>query len=221
MELLIEHCGVIFSQNRGLFMVFFLAGLTGGFTHCLAMCGSIVASETIACKSKCGTSCGKAKFASATGWDYHLGRMTTYGAMGFVVALLSKQIASFTIWHWVSALMLVVAGVMFILSSLPNCKHKMFNPSGRLTYVRGVLLGFMPCGLLYAALMMAATTANPLLGMVLMLVFVVGTIPALLVAAVGANMLTDKWQGVMQKIGRVVMAFNGVSLIVIAGRMVG
>lgn len=220
MELLLEHCAAIFSQNKGLFAVFFFAGLTGGFTHCLAMCGSIVASETISCGSKCGAACGKAKIASATGWSYHLGRMTSYGAMGFFAALLSKQIAYFPIWHWVSAFMLLVAGVMFILSSLPNCKHKMFASSGKLTYVRGALLGFMPCGLIYAALMMAATTANPLAGMVAMWLFVLGTIPALLVASVGANMLTTKWQGVMQKVGRVIMAFNGISLLVIAGRMI-
>jgi hypothetical protein len=220
METLLAHCVANFSEHSGLFAVFFFGGLTGGFTHCFAMCGSVVASEAVACGS-CNSGCGKkSKISSATSLSYHLGRMTTYGALGFFAALLSKQIASLPIWHFVSAFMLFIAGAMFLLSSLPSCHHTLFKTSSKNSYIRGVLLGFMPCGLLYAALMMAATLANPLAGMFAMWLFVLGTIPALLIASVGANMLTKKWQAVMQKIGRAVMAFNGISLLVMAGRMV-
>lgn len=220
METLLAHCVANFSEHSGIFAVFFLGGLTGGFTHCFAMCGSIVASETVACGG-CNSGCGKkSQISSATSLSYHLGRFTTYGALGFFAALLSKQIASLPIWHFVSAFMLLVAGAMFLLSSLPSCHHNLFKTSSKNSYIRGVLLGFMPCGLLYAALMMAATLANQLAGMFAMWLFVLGTMPALIIASVGANMLTQKWQAVMQKVGRVVMAFNGISLLVMAGRMV-
>ncbi len=133
----------------------------------------------MACRTMCaGGSCNKTQ---ASQLPYHLGRFTTYGLLGFFAALLSKQIAYSPYWPRISAVMLAVAGVMFLVSSLPKCHH-LFKPNGKLTYVSGLLLGFMPCGLLYAALMMAATTANPLKGMVGMWLFVLGTIPALLVA---------------------------------------
>ena len=81
-------------------------------------------------------------------------------------------------------------------------------------------MGFMPCGMLYAALMMAATLANPLYGALAMGVFTLGTMPALLIASGGAEMLSRKWQHAMQQIGRAMMAFNGLSLLVMAARIV-
>jgi sulfite exporter TauE/SafE len=173
-ESLVAHCNSLISFKNSFFLAFFLGGLTGGFTHCLSMCGPFVA-----CRTMCaGGSCNKTQ---ASQLPYHLGRFTTYGLLGFFAALLSKQIAYSPYWPRISAVMLAVAGVMFLVSSLPKCHH-LFKPNGKLTYVSGLLLGFMPCGLLYAALMMAATTANPLKGMVGMWLFVLGTIPALLVA---------------------------------------
>jgi len=217
MESLIAHCANLFAEHGGLLAVFFIGGLTGGFTHCLTMCGPIVASESISCGARCAKSCSKKETAQrALGLSYHLGRMTTYGALGFFAALLSKQLAALSFWPMLSTAMLVIAGAMFIASSLPGCLHSLFNPTGALTYLRGVMLGFMPCGLLYAALMMAATLANPLAGMLAMWLFVLGTVPALLVASVGAELATQRWRGVMGNVGRVMMAVNGLSLLVMA-----
>ena len=86
--------------------------------------------------------------------------------------------------------------------------------------MRGVLLGFIPCGLLYAAVMMAATLANPLSGMVAMWLFTLGTMPALLIASSGADLLSRKWQHSMQNVGRAMMVFNGLSLLVMAAHEV-
>jgi sulfite exporter TauE/SafE len=219
METILSHCTALFSQHGGLFAVFFLGGLTGGFTHCLAMCGPIVASESLGCSSRCTGSCGRKQVVSrALGVPYHLGRMVTYGALGFVVALFSQQVASFSFWPTLSTTMLVVAGVMFLASSLPGCVHRWLRPSGALTFTRGALLGFMPCGLIYAALMMAATLANPPAGMVAMWLFVLGTVPALLVASVGAEFLTQRWRGFAGRAGRVMMACNGLLLLAMAAQ---
>lgn len=198
-------------------MTFFLGGLTGGFTHCLAMCGPFVACEQMCRK----TACASLRSAGAPTFSYHLGRMTVYGALGFGVALLSKQVAAYDWWPWVSSAMLAGAGGLFLLSCLNSCRHGT-RPSlfSRHTYIRGALLGFMPCGLLYAALMMAATFTNPLSGMVAMWLFTLGTIPALLIASGGAEYLTRHSQHVMKVIGRAMMAFNGVSLLVMAARAV-
>ena len=218
MEALLTHCSSIFIDHGSLYLAFFLGGLTGGFTHCLAMCGSFVACEHI-CASK---ACSKSEaINTASGFKYHLGRMTTYGVLGFIVALLSKQIAATSWWPIVSSVMLAAAGVLFIFSCLRSCMHTEAGiGSSKLTYIRGVLLGFMPCGLLYAALMMAATLASPISAMVAMWIFTLGTIPALLIASGGAELLSRRWQHVMQNIGRAMMAFNGVSLLVMAARII-
>jgi sulfite exporter TauE/SafE len=77
-------------------------------------------------------------------------------------------------------------------------------------------MGFMPCGLIYAALMMAATLANPVAGMFAMWLFVLGTVPALVAVSGTATILTHRWGNVMPQIGRVGMAFNGLTLMVMA-----
>lgn len=217
MQSLLAHCSSLFSEHGSLFAVFFLGGLTGGFTHCLAMCGPVVASESLRCGGGCAKSCNKKQTAMrVTGLPYHLGRMVTYGALGFLAALLSRQVATLPYWSTLSTLMLVVAGAMFIASSVPGCVHKFFNPSGSLTFLRGLMMGFMPCGLIYAALMMAATLANPLAGMVAMWLFVLGTIPALLLASAGAELITQRWRGFASQAGRVMMACNGLLLLAMA-----
>lgn len=81
-------------------------------------------------------------------------------------------------------------------------------------------MGFMPCGLLYAALMMATTLADPISGMIGMWLFVLGTLPPLMLVGVGTDFATRQWREVMVTAGRVVMAVNGFSLLYIAEEMV-
>ena len=210
MEALLAHCTAAFSHAGGLFAVFFLGGLMGSLTHCLVMCGPVVA-----CQSACGGGCGK-RMSTAAQWHYHLGRLLTYGALGFFAALLSKQIAAASYWPKLSAAMMVIAGVLFLLSAMFPSRHALLAISPRNGFLRGVLMSFMPCGLIYAALMMAATLANPLAGMFAMWLFVLGTIPALLIASGGAALLAGKWKEMMGGIGRFGMAFNGLALLVLA-----
>lgn len=217
MESLLGHCAGLFYQHKFILITFLLAGTTGGFSHCITMCGPFVACQASCKSSSCSN---KSTLIKDLGLQYHFGRATTYGILGFLSAYLAKQIAYLPLWHWVAALMLVIAGGMFLLSSLPGCKHSLLSNTGKLTYLSGALLGFLPCGLLYAALMMAATTANPILAMVAMWLFVLGTVPALLIAHLGTKILTKNWQKIMQRMSRAVMAFNGFSLFVMAIKLV-
>jgi len=212
MEVLLAHCSAAFSQHGSLFAVFFLGGLTGSLTHCLVMCGSVVA-----CQSACGGGCGK-RMSAASQWQYHLGRLLTYGVLGFFAALLSKQLAAASYWPTLSAAMMVMAGGLFLLSAVVPNRHALLTYAPQNGLLRGVLMSFMPCGLIYAALMMAATLTNPFAGMFAMWLFVLGTIPALLVASGSAAMVAVKWQEMMRGIGRFGMAFNGLTLLVLAAK---
>lgn len=187
----------------------------GGFTHCLAMCGPLVAGQ-----SACAGGCGKTAQRTSQ-WSYHLGRLTTYGALGFAAALFARQIAAWPFWPLLSSAMLVLAGLMFLASSLPTRQRPaLCTVSAHSNYLRGTLMGFMPCGLIYAALMMAATLANPLAGMLAMWLFTLGTVPALLLASGSAALLSRKWHHTTQTIGRAMMAVNGVTLLVMAAGII-
>lgn len=214
METLLAQCSAVFSQGGNVFAVFFLGGLAGSLTHCLVMCGPLVA-----CQAACGGACGS-KMSAASQWPYHLGRLITYSALGFVAALLSRQVAAYSFWPALSAAMLVFAALLFLASSILPTQHPMlkFIPQHRV--LRGALMGFMPCGLIYAALMVAATLASPVNGALAMASFVAGTTPALLLASSGAVVVARKWQGIIGRVGRFGMAFNGLALLALAANHV-
>lgn len=213
----------------------------GSLTHCLVMCGPVVA-----CQSACGVannrrviatkievespifraegsvslskkSCGK-RMSAASQWQYHFGRLLTYGALGFFAALFSRYLVASAYWHLTTQAMMLAAGALFLLSAMIPSQHRLLSYNPENGFLRGVLMSFMPCGLIYAALLMASTMKNPWSGMVAMMLFVLGTVPALLLASSGAALLAVKWQKAMQGVGRYGMAFNGLTLLVIAAR---
>ena len=82
------------------------------------------------------------------------------------------------------------------------------SPFGLRGWRLGVALGFIPCGLLYAALAAAASGGNPIAGAAGMLAFAAGTIPMLLVVgAVGQAALTH-WRAPLLKLAPVLPILN-------------
>lgn len=214
METLLAHCSAAFSQSGNVFAVFFIGGLAGSLTHCLTMCGPVVA-----CQAACGKACGT-KLNAASQWPYHLGRLITYSGLGFVVALLSRQIMAYSFWPTLSATLLAAAAILFLASAVVPASHLMLQWIPQSRILRGALMGFMPCGLIYAALMAAATLASPLKGALAMASFVAGTTPALLLVSAGAATLAQRWQGIIGRVGRFGMAFNGLALLALAANHV-
>lgn len=210
MHPLLTHCAISLSEHGNLFVVFFLGGLTGSLTHCLSMCAPV-----LACQSACGASCGT-RMDAALQWPYHAARLLTYSSMGFVAAWFSMQIAALSYWPTLSAVMMVLAALLFLLSAMMPARHTLMRFVSTSRFLRGVLMSFMPCGLLYAALMMAATLANPLSGMIAMALFVLGTIPALVLVSSGTTLLAQKWKAWVNNIGRLGMACNGLTLLALA-----
>lgn len=204
-----QHCAYLLKQD-GFFLPFLLAGLTGSYTHCVSMCGSFMA-----CNSLCVTSCHKnfsrSLYRQAS---YHLGRLTTYSTLGFLAALLARQVTQWPFWPYLASAMLAVAAIIFIVSSLSSCGHRLVVPtdSRKMNYLSGLLLGFLPCGLIYAMLILAAATANPFKAMLGMALFVLGTIPAFLALGIGVEILNQKWKNIIRPIGRMMMAVNGLVL---------
>lgn len=193
--------------------MFFMGGLMGSLTHCLTMCGPVVA-----CQAACGGACGT-KMNTASQWQYHAGRFFTYGLMGFFAAMFSLQLAALPFWPVFSRIMMVLAGLLFLVSAAFPKQHKFLSFSPKNMVLRGVMMSFMPCGLIYAALMMAATLSDPFSGMVAMWIFVLGTLPVLLLASSGAAALSREFEQIMNGVGRLGMACNGLALLAMAARV--
>ncbi len=182
------------------FVAVFLVGLLGG-THCVSMCGGIVAALSVHAPGR---------LPGQRQWPVHLaysvGRITTYAALGAVMGavgtagLLFNDVLPIQLGLYVLAnLMLVALGLYLtgftrLLAPIERGGAHLWRRIQPLTQrflpVKGVrqalplglLWGFLPCGLVYSVLTTALLTGSAVRGAALMLAFGLGTLPNLLLA---------------------------------------
>jgi hypothetical protein len=76
----------------------------------------------------------------------------------------------------------------------------------------GLLAGLLPCGLSWAMLVAAANTLSPAGGLVTMVAFGLGTVPALLAAGMSASLLSVRTRLLGERAAAVFIVIMGVSL---------
>jgi sulfite exporter TauE/SafE len=219
------------SSIDGLYFVFFTSGFAVGFGHCIGMCGPIVISISLNLRTK---------KIWAPNLLYHSGRIATYAILGGIMG----ATGAFTrVTAGIAGLqkgVMIFAGFMIIAMGmgmggwvpLGRIFGDYYNPDGvisrgfkKLTHARsiaayfplGLLLGLLPCGPVYTALIAAARAGmeaqNPLngvlSGMGLMAVFGMGTVPALLLVARLTGMDWLRSRGMIYKAGSVLMIAVG------------
>ena len=184
-------------------LALFLMGLGGSFLHCGFMCGPFVLTQVGNRLEKKSVQISEwTRLKGALLFPYHLGRMTTYMLLGGFAALIAGEIGAF--WVDVSVFLLLAAGILMILSIIRPLWEKIpvfggnaigsglgkfarplfARPVGLRGYFLGVLLGLLPCGMLYAAISAAASTSSFWQGALAMGVFALGTVPGLLFVGV-------------------------------------
>lgn len=172
-----------------------MAGLAGS-GHCLGMCGGILAALAVASP---GTSAGQRFRLNLA---YHVGRITTYTLLGLLAGAVS-QAALFTTlkphlyWMFAAANLMVIAiglATAFGLQRLSLAaldgvgwgfmSRVLGRASSQATtgafLAAGLVMGLLPCGLVYGVLIASATVGSWLQGGGMMLAFGMGTLPALL-----------------------------------------
>jgi sulfite exporter TauE/SafE len=184
----------------------FVVGLLGG-VHCAGMCGGIVGALSFGLKGGRNLPLLLA---------YNLGRISSYtfagalmGALGFYFSgLLPVQTAQHVLLS-LAGLFLILMGLYLAgwwnaLSRLEQAGGHLWRriePLGRrLLPVRsvpqalmlGALWGWLPCGLVYSALVWTVSAGGALEGAMLMAAFGLGTLPNLLLMGVAANQLS-RW----------------------------
>jgi sulfite exporter TauE/SafE len=92
------------------------------------------------------------------------------------------------------------------------------NPQGFKGYILGVVLGFIPCGLLYAAFLVAAAIANPFLAAIGMLFFGISTFPSLFLTALGGNVFTKIPE--FKFIAKALILLNAIMLFLMAIKLI-
>ncbi len=233
----LAQCAHDFTISYGLALSLFLAGLVGGFTHCTWMCGPFVIAQM-------GGDGQVTKARSFLLLPYHFGRMTTYVMLAVIVSTFLNIVFVFSnLKALISVPFLVLAGVVFLGTAFPQvaqffpwvAKIRISVPYqwvsrgvSRLSardsvlarYFLGILLGFMPCGLVVSAIMASATAANVLETGISMILFTIGTIPALILVALGGQAFKYKYPKMSIYLSRGGMMVSGIWLFILAGVMV-
>lgn len=217
--------------SHGLYLSLFLGGIVGGFTHCVAMCGPFVLSQTGQVR----------KLNKSLLMPYHLGRITTYTIMAILFSsVLNLAFLFLPIRAFIIAPILMIAGVIFLVVAFPGLA-KLFPWAGNIRiaapyqfvtrqferlssrdgfisrYLMGLVLGLMPCGLIVSAVMAAATADHPLKAGLAMMVFGAGTMPALMMLGLSGQALTKKYPAAMKRVTQGMMVWSGLWLFAIAG----
>ncbi|MCB9979134.1 MAG: sulfite exporter TauE/SafE family protein [Rhodospirillales bacterium] len=212
----LAHCADLSAASGNLPSVagaVFMAGLIGGFTHCSLMCGPFVVAqmsrhlETVPVTGMSES----IRFKSAILLPYHLGRMTTYALLGGIMGGIVGGLSIW--WKTASGLVLLLAGLGMLASVAGIRIPKKYAPSwvlkiqgkvlhfaapvtlspfGWRGYILGLVLGLLPCGMVWSALLAAAGTAGALGGALVMACLAAGTVPGLFVAAVAGRSIVAR-----------------------------
>ncbi|MCM2344694.1 MAG: sulfite exporter TauE/SafE family protein [Alphaproteobacteria bacterium] len=226
------------SAQAGLFTSLLLAGLAGGFTHCALMCGPFILAQQPDFKQDSPLI---RRLTGSALLPYHLGRITTYVLLAFIFSSLINAALIFSpLKALLTAVMLFLAAIIFMVNIFPvltpafpfvariglpvpqTLLGKLVTPftagsSLPRQYILGLLLGFMPCGLVVAALMTAVATQNPVLSAAAMAVFGLGTVPALVFAASGSRVICQRWPQALPRIRAFMLIISTGLLITTAG----
>jgi len=164
---------------------------------------------------------------------YHLGRLTAYASLGLIFGILGKGFYMAGIQQQLS---IVVGVLMITIAIIPEkvfMKYNFSKPVYRVIskvksslgsqfkrkspdalFTIGLLNGFLPCGLVYAALFGAIAMPNLTLSISYMFLYGLGTIPMMSAVVFISNIFSLSLRNKLQKIIPVVAVFIGILFII-------
>jgi sulfite exporter TauE/SafE len=171
-------------MQTSLAMTALLMGLAGG-PHCIAMCGAACAGI--------GQAAGSNKTSAML--TFQLGRVVGYSGLGALAAASMQGLGWMTVqsaalrpvWSMFHVATAVLGIVLLVRAQQPvwmeQAGRKIWSGARGLALgkgrgaplVVGALWTFLPCGLLYSALLVAGLTGHALDGAIVMALFAVGT----------------------------------------------
>ncbi len=193
-----------------MFWAAFITGLLGSL-HCVGMCGPIALALPYQ---------GAGRVAAAGNvLLYNLGRVLTYALLGTVIGLLGKGL-------WLAGMQAyfsIALGVLLLLIALfsVNVEHNILRipafwrlnqwvkinlaqllkqNSPRTLFMIGALNGLLPCGLVYMAIVGALAMGSIAEGSLYMALFGLGTLPLMLLTALGGQFISLGWRNRIRKL---------------------
>jgi len=188
----------------------FVTGLLGS-AHCFGMCAGISGLFAV------NANIQSLKTQVPKAITYNTGRVISYAFLGVVVALLGKgAVDSIPALgppvRLASGILIILVGLQLafnwrLLAPLETAGAKIWQriaPAAKgLVPVEtlpqalglGLIWGWLPCGLVYSVLLLAATTTDAAAGGLVMVAFGIGTMPAMIATGVSASKIAQFMSG--------------------------
>jgi len=219
----------------GNLIVAFITGLISSVGHCLGMCGGIVAIFSARHSAPVGANPGFAMRVASL-LPVHAGRITTYALLGAALGAagaILEQVGGLVGWQ--GALSIIVGIVMLLIglsllgvlppievalasltsraSPLARMKGLFGSSSAWSSLALGLLWGLLPCGLVFAMLVNAASTQTIWGGALTMIAFGLGTVPTLLGFGLASNLLSAQLRGRLMTVAATIILLFGAQAI--------
>jgi hypothetical protein len=193
----------------------FLVGFLGS-VHCIGMCGGIVGALTVG--STNAKSKGISQKPNATALYliyYNLGRILSYSIAGGIAGFIGSQVIHTSLLpngQWIgmviSSVFMIALGLyisgwwqgLIALEKLGSKIWQFIQPASKYflpiksswhAIILGLIWGWLPCGLVYTALVWSLSAGSAIKGASLMMAFGLGTLPTLLALGVFAKWLEN------------------------------
>ncbi|MFQ6604835.1 MAG: sulfite exporter TauE/SafE family protein [Fidelibacterota bacterium] len=205
----------------------FLIGFLSSFSHCLGMCGGFVMAYAVK-----DTSRKRLAFL----WPhvlYNTGRVITYSMIGAVLGWIGEELSDRV--SMAQALLFILAGAIMVLLAVDmlgwmkrfTFGNNLFSTgfkrilgkllgqiSGPNMFFYGLILGFIPCGLVAVAGAKAIATGSVPGGMLTMFVFGLGTIPALFLLGLGTRLFTVRFRNRVFRLAAIFILLFGLLTVI-------
>ncbi|RAW02385.1 sulfite exporter TauE/SafE family protein [Pseudochryseolinea flava] len=203
-----------------MFVTALIMGFTGSL-HCISMCSPLSMAVT-----------NGSRRILITKLTYNLGRILTYGLLGGVIGTFGWLLPFSTFQHTFS----IVLGILLLTTAIVgmnNVQVPLISKTlGKLslmlkttfsavlkrkntftTLLLGALNGLLPCGLTFIALTFSSTLGNPISSATFMIIFGLGTLPAMIGAAGMLQFLVRRFHLNLRKVTTAMLVISGCLLI--------
>ncbi|OED49968.1 cytochrome biogenesis protein [Endozoicomonas sp. (ex Bugula neritina AB1)] len=214
------------SQTMPVYLSALSIGLLGS-AHCIGMCGGITSALSLSLQGRSKTQTALLMLT------YHIGRISSYTLAGFILGSIGWYLGDLS--HSVQISLRIFAGIMLVSMGLyvsgwwrglvhlekiggrvwkhiqPKASKLLPIKNAPNAFALGGLWGWLPCGMVYSTLIWSASQGSALQSAFLMILFGLGTLPAVFFTGLFARQLTTLIQAqITRNVAGILMILFGI-----------
>lgn len=207
-------------QDFEIILGVFLVSVFGSFIHCIGMCGPIASARYSMKLMK--SDLLESKLKMSLDYSYYIGKTLSYLCISSILYFISFKLKEIFFAKYIIFIALLAVSLAFLFSAINfSFINKFSTGITRYSYLSrvaknfnwfsGFILGFIPCGYLYAILAMVSLKSESYFTVVIAtLIFGVGTVPGLFLVAYCGNAILLKYKKLFKLFFKSSMVVNAI-----------